>query len=153
MKKVFSSLLLILCLAAFSQVNGQKVNGNSFSFPEGKNAWSDTVFRKLQTKDMKDNNIQPVPLALRYKFLKQFSDGFRYAIEITNMSPDIKIKFRVTSKKGGESYTIRLDPRQTKVFKKSHWRANPNVSHGVSDRDSDYFFDFKLDEEMLRSRD
>lgn len=153
MKKYIILLLMILGVTSITPVVGQKVNGKNFSFPEGKDGWSDTVFRKLQTAAMKEKAIQPVTLALRYRLLKEYSDGYRYAIEITNTSNDIPVKFKVTSAKGKESYTIRLDPKQTKVWKKSHWRTTTTASRTVTDRESDYFFDFKLDEENLRSKD
>jgi hypothetical protein len=136
MKKKIFLLMIAFGMLAYFHVNGQKVNGKPFSFPKGKTEWSDTVYKKLLTKQMAKKGIRPVEIGIRYKFVNSVNEGNWYEIEITNKSPDTKIKFRVSSTNNQDNYTVRLDPKQTKVIDKLYWHSN-TAAKGLTDTDGD----------------
>lgn len=138
MKRILLILVLILNLMSFSIVQGQKVNGQTFKFPNGKGEWSDTVYKKLLTKEMAKEGHKAVPIAIRYKFMNSVEEGNWYSIEITNRSTDTKIKFRVVEKRNQDAYTVRLDPRQTKVIRKLYQRSKELDSQNLDDANSAY---------------
>ena len=45
MKKILFLIFVTLSMMAFSQTDGQQLNGQIFSFPKGKGEWSDTIFK------------------------------------------------------------------------------------------------------------
>jgi hypothetical protein len=145
MKKFLFFLSLIVSISAFSQAKGQKVNGQTFSFPKGKTEWSDTIFKKLLTKEMAKEKIMAVPIAIRYKLLKSVDEGNWYAIEITNLSAVTKIKFRVVEKRNQDAYTIKLDPKQAKVISKLYLRSNRTNAQDL-DNENDSYLNQLLDE-------
>jgi len=138
MKKILFFLFISLCVMIFSRADGQKVNGQTFSFPNGKTEWSDTIHKKLLTKEMAKEGLKAVPIGIRYKFIKSVEEGNWYAIEITNRSPDTKVKFRVVEKHNQDAYTIRLDPKQTKVIQKLYLRPGKLDSENTDDANSAY---------------
>jgi len=150
MKKIIFLFLITIGMLANIPVEGQKVNGKTFSFPRGKAEWSDTVFKKLLTKEMAKKSIKPVVIGIRYKFVKSVDEGNWYEIEITNKSPQTKIKFKVSSNHNQDNYTVRLDPKQTKVIERLYWRPNIMNTQGVTDTDGDYIN--PLFDEILQER-
>jgi CRISPR/Cas system-associated exonuclease Cas4 (RecB family) len=129
---------MIICVLAFSRANGQKVNGQAFSFPNGKGEWSDTIHKKLLTKDMAKAGLKAVPITIRYKFMNSVDEGNWYSIEISNRSADTKIKFRVVEKHNQDAYTIRLDPKQTKVIRKLYLKSKAVDSQNLDNANSEY---------------
>jgi hypothetical protein len=85
---------------------------------------------------MAKKGIRPVEIGIRYKFVNSVNEGNWYEIEITNKSPDTKIKFRVSSTNNQDNYTVRLDPKQTKVIDKLYWHSN-TAAKGLTDTDGD----------------
>jgi len=152
MKRSLVLLTIFLSLMALTRVYGQKVNGRSFIFPEGKKSWSDTLFRKLQTKQMADQNIQPVLLGIRYRYVKPLADGFQYDVEIINTSPVTKLKFKVVSKRGMESFTIRLKPGEARIFHRTYLTAPSGGYLRPSEKANEILFDFPVDE-LIHNRD
>jgi hypothetical protein len=138
MKKILFLLYFLISLAAFSQADGQKLNGQTFSFPKGKTNWSDTIYKKLLTKEMAKEGIKAVPIGIRYKFVKSVDEGNWYAIEITNKSTDTKIKFRVVEKHNQDAYTVRLDPKQTKVIQKLYLKSKAVDSQNLENANDSY---------------
>jgi CRISPR/Cas system-associated exonuclease Cas4 (RecB family) len=135
---------------AFSQADGQQVNGQTFNFPKGKGEWSDTIYKKLLTKDMAKEGLKAVPIGIRYKFVKSVEEGNWYAIEISNRSADTKIKFRVVEKHNQDAYTVRLDPKQTKVIQKLYMRSKKMNQQNIEDANDDYLN--QLFDEMEETR-
>ena len=138
MNKILFSLFVTLSMMAFSRADGQQVNGQTFSFPKGKTEWSDTVYKKLLTKEMVREGLRAVPIGIRYKFIKSVEEGNWYAIEISNISADTKVKFRVVEKHNQDAYTVSLDPKQTKVIRKLYLRSNKIDSQNLDDANSAY---------------
>jgi hypothetical protein len=138
MKKILFLVVFALFAMADLNVNGQKVNGDSFTFPKGKTEWSDTIYKKLLTKEMAKKGVNAVTLAIRYKYVKTLDEGNWYEIEITNKSADTKVKFKVSSKNSQGKYTVKLDPKQTKVIDKLYWHSNKMNDQVAVDRDGDY---------------
>ena len=123
---------------AFSQTEGQNVNGQTFSFPKGKGEWSDTIYKKLLTKEMAKEGLKAVPVGIRYKFIKSVEEGNWYAIEISNRSAETKVKFRVVEKHNQNAYSVSLDPKQTKVIQKLYLKSNKIDSQNMDDANSAY---------------
>ncbi|MCX6244825.1 MAG: hypothetical protein NTU98_08985 [Bacteroidetes bacterium] len=147
-KSLFLALFALIVLACL-QVDGQKVNGKPFSFPNGKTEWSDTVYKKLLTKQMAKNGLSPVVLGIRYKFVNAANEGNWYEIEITNTSPETKVKFKVSSNHNQDNYTIRLDPKQTKVIDKLYWHSKSMLTQEANNNEGEYInplFDEILEE-------
>jgi hypothetical protein len=135
---------------AFSRADGQQVNGQTFSFPNGKGEWSDTVYKKLLTKEMAKEGVKAVPIGIRYKFIKSVEEGNWYAIEISNRSTETKVKFRVVEKHNQDAYTVSLDPKQTKVIRKLYLRSNNIDSQNQDNANSAYLN--QLFDEMEETR-
>jgi hypothetical protein len=149
MKKIFLWAGLAFLALVYFHANGQQVNGKPFSFPNGKTEWSDTVYKKLLTKQMSKNGVRPVVIGIRYKYVKSADEGNWYEIEITNTSPETKVKFKVSSNHNQDNYTVRLDPRQTKVIDKLYWRAKSTNAGETKVSEGDYInplFDEVLEE-------
>jgi CRISPR/Cas system-associated exonuclease Cas4 (RecB family) len=125
-------------MMAFSQTEGQNVNGQTFSFPKGKGEWSDTIYKKLLTKEMAKEGLKAVPVGIRYKFIKSVEEGNWYAIEISNRSAETKVKFRVVEKHNQNAYSVSLDPKQTKVIQKLYLKSNKIDSQNMDDANSAY---------------
>ena len=138
MKKILFLIFVTLSMMAFSQTDGQQLNGQIFSFPKGKGEWSDTIFKKLLTKEMAKEGLKAVPIGIRYKFIKSVEEGNWYAIEINNRSSDTKVKFRVVEKHNQDAYTVRLDPKQTKVIQKLYVRSKKVNQQNIEDANDDY---------------
>jgi CRISPR/Cas system-associated exonuclease Cas4 (RecB family) len=138
MKKILFFISVTLSMTAFSRADAQQVNGQTFSFPKGKTEWSDTIYKKLLTKEMAKEGLKAVPIGIRYKFIKSVEEGNWYAIEISNQSPDAKVKFRVVEKHNQNAYTVSLDPKQTKVIRKLYLRSNKIDSQNLDDANSAY---------------
>ncbi|MDP4282404.1 MAG: hypothetical protein Q8867_09695, partial [Bacteroidota bacterium] len=113
--------------------------------------WSDTLFRRLLTKQMAKEGIHPVLIAIRCKFLNKEAEGSWYQIEITNKSKDTKIRFNVHASHGQDIYTVKLTPGQTRTFRKFYWRQNVLNPNGISQED-DELYDPLL-EELLQNRE
>jgi CRISPR/Cas system-associated exonuclease Cas4 (RecB family) len=150
MKKILFFLSIILSVVAFFQADGQQVNGQIFSFPNGKSEWSDTVYKKLLTKELARDGLKAVPIGIRYKFIKSVEEGNWYAIEISNRSADTKIKFRVVEKHNQDAYTVSLDPKQTKVIQKLYLKSNKIDSQNLDNANSAYLN--QLFDEMEETR-
>ena len=150
MKKILFFLSIILSIMAFSRADGQQVNGQTFSFPNGKGEWSDTIHKKLLTKEMAKEGLKAVPIGIRYKFIKSEEEGNWYAIEISNRSADTKVKFRVVEKHNQDAYTVNLDPKQTKVIQKLYLRSNKIDSQNLDNANSAYLN--QLFDEMEETR-
>jgi hypothetical protein len=99
---------------------------------------------------MARKSIKPVMIGIRYKFVKSVDEGNLYEIEITNKSPQTKIKFKVSANHNQDNYTVRLDPKQTKVIERLYWRPNVINTQGVTDTDGDYIN--PLFDEILQER-
>jgi hypothetical protein len=138
MKKILFLLSVTVCLISFSKADAQKVNGQTFSFPNGKTEWSDTVYKKVLTKEMAKEGLKAVPIGIRYKFIKSVDEGNWYAIEISNISTDAKVKFRVVEKNNQEAYTVSLDPKQTKVIQKLYLRTATMDAQNQDNTNSGY---------------
>jgi hypothetical protein len=138
MKKTLIFLFVMVSLSAFSQAEAQQVNGETFTFPNGKTEWSDTVYKKVLTKEMAKDGKKAVPIGIRYKFIKSVDEGNWYAIEISNKSADSKIKFRVVEKHNQDAYTVTLEPKQTKVFQKLYLRTGKIEAQNVDNANSGY---------------
>ena len=138
MKKILFLLSFTLCMMAFSRADGQRVNGQTFSFPKGKGEWSDTIYKKLLTKVMAKEGLKAIPIGIRYKFIKSVEEGNWYAIEISNMSADTKVKFRVVEKHNQDAYTVRLDPKQSKVIQKLYVRSKKVDQQNIEDANDAY---------------
>jgi hypothetical protein len=123
---------------AYSRANGQQVNGQTFSFPKGKTEWSDTVYKKLLTKDMAKEGKKAVLIGIRFKFLKAVDEGNWYEIEITNQSSDEKVEFKVVSKRNSDSFTVSLGPKQVKVVEKLYVRTNNMDQQNMEDTNNAY---------------
>ena len=137
-------------MLSFFYADGQQVNGQVFSFSKGKTEWSDTIFKKLRTKEMVKEGQKAVPIGIRYKFIKSVEEGNWYAIEIFNMSADTKIKFRVVEKHNQDAYTVKLNPKQTKVIEKLYLRSGKSDQKDMDDMNTDYLD--KLLDEMQDTR-
>jgi len=133
MKKVMVILPALFMMLLFT-VNGQQVNGQKVSFPKGKESWSDTIFKKLLTKQMKNDGMKPVLLGIRVKMVNQSSSGKWYNMEITNKSVDQKVKFDISNRK--DQYTVRLKPHQTKVVELLNWGTPAEAGA------DDYFWEY-----------
>ena len=138
MKKILFLISFLISLAAFSQADGQKLNGQTFTFPKGKTECSDTIYKKLLTKEMAKEGLKAVPIGIRYKFVKTVEEGNWYAIEITNKSTEAKIKFRVVEKHNQNAYTIHLDPKQTKVIQKLYLKSKTADSQNLDNANDSY---------------
>jgi hypothetical protein len=150
MKKILFFLSVTLCLMTFSRVNGQQVNGQAFSFPNGKTEWSDTIYKKLLTKEMAKEGLAAVPVGIRFKFIRSVEEGNWYAVEVTNKSPDTKVEFKVVSKRDGDVYTVRLDPNQSKIIQKLYVRSNKAEQQYIEGASDDYLN--QLFDEMQETR-
>ena len=138
MKKILFFLSVTFFLMAFSRADAQQVNGQIFNFPNGKTEWSDTVYKKLLTKEMAKEGLKAVPVGIRYKFIKSDEDGNWYAIEISNLSADTKVKFRVVEKHNQAAYTVSLEQKQTKVIQKFYLRSNKTETQNQDNANSTY---------------
>jgi len=134
MKKIVVILPAFIMMLMFT-VNGQQVNGQKVNFPKGKENWSDTIFKKLLTKQMKKDGVKPVLLAIRVKIVHESSTGRWYDMEITNKSVDQKVKFDVSNHKN--EYTVRLKPNQTRIIELLNWRSSPSEAGA-----DDYFWEY-----------
>ena len=114
-------MLPALVMMLIFTVNGQQVNGQKVNFPKGKENWSDTIFKKLLTKEMKKDGIKPVLLGIRIKIVNQTSTGKLYNMEITNKSGDQKVKFDISNHKN--VFTVKLKPHQSKVVEFLNWQT------------------------------
>ena len=138
MNKILFFLCVAICMITFNRAEGQQVNGQTFSFPNGKGEWSDTVYKKLLTKEMAKEGLKAVPIGIRYKFIKSVEEGNWYAIEISNNSSDTKIKFRVVEKHNQDAYTVSLYPKQTKVIQKLYLKSGNVDSQNLDNANSAY---------------
>jgi CRISPR/Cas system-associated exonuclease Cas4 (RecB family) len=82
--------------------------------------------------------LKAVPITIRYKFMNSVDEGNWYSIEISNRSADTKIKFRVVEKHNQDAYTIRLDPKQTKVIRKLYLKSKAVDSQNLDNANSEY---------------
>lgn len=150
MKKLVLVFTLTFLMTGFSPLIGQKLNGESFSFKKGKNEWSDTIYKKLLTKKMAKDGQKAVLLGIRYKFEQNVDEGTWYQIEITNKSNDQKVKFNIASKNKMDLYSVKLNPLQTKIFKKLYYKKK---TVGIDDsQNSDADFYISPYEELLDNR-
>jgi hypothetical protein len=138
MRKIIGFLFLTLVLALPHRSEAQQINGQTFRFPNGKTEWSDTVYKKILTKQMAKEGMSSVLIGIRYKLIKSSDEGSLYAIEVTNKSPDSKVKFRVVEKKNQDAYTVSLDPKQTKVFQKLYLRTGTIDAQNIDNANSGY---------------
>jgi len=150
MKKVLFFLSFIISLAAFSQADGQKINGQTLSFPRGKTEWSDTIHKNMLTKEMAKEGLKAVPIGIRYKFIKSVEEGNWYIIEITNNSPETKIRFRVIEKNHLNAYTMKLDPKQTKVIEKLYLKPKALEAQNLDNANDSYLNQLYDEMEELR---
>jgi hypothetical protein len=134
MKKIAVMLPALIMVLIFT-VHGQQVNGQKVSFPKGKDNWSDTIFKKLLTKQMKKAGDKPVMLGIRVKLVNESSYGKWYDMEITNKSNDQKVKFDISNRQ--DTYTVKLKPHQAKVVE----LLNLNTLRSESGED-DYFWEY-----------
>jgi hypothetical protein len=145
---------LIVIIAIWHLASGisyaQQVNGQTVTFPKGKTEWSDTIHKKLLTKEMAKQGLQPVPLAIRYKLVKKTSEGSLYDIEITNQSTVTKIKFKVVLNQGRDAFTVKLGPKQTKIIEKLNWKGPATGRRGIDTYNENLDFPF---EEMMHEHD
>ena len=146
MQKTVFITLFTAGMMIFGTVSAQRLNGEVFTFRAGKYEWSDTVHKKLLTKEMAKTGAKPVPLAIRYKMLKKVEDGKWYRLEITNESKDTKIKFKVSSNHSQELYSIKLNPGQTKLIEK--FALNRNTLETTLPGEEDEYNDLFLDENV-----
>jgi hypothetical protein len=149
MNKIGTSILLILCITFSGITKAQKLNGQALSFPNGKSEWSDTVYKKLRTKKMAKEGINAVTLAVRYKVVKQENSQLWYDLEITNKSPETKVKFKVSYNHNQDSFTVKLDPKQTKVIERLNWVSR---AKGMNVIDEEEYLVNPF-EEILQNRD
>ncbi len=115
-------------------VHGQQVNGQKVHFPDGKENWSDTIYKKLLTKEMKKQGLKPVLLGIRVKIVNQTSSGKWYNMEITNKSADEKVKFDIVNHKN--VFTVKLKPQQTRIVELLNWSTKGAESAG-----DDYYWE------------
>ena len=151
MKKIVLILAFSITMIGISPLIGQQLNGQHFTFTKGKTDWSDTIYKKLLTKKMAKDGQKPVLLAIRYKFDRTVEEGNWYQIEITNKSKDQKIKFDVTASHNQEVYTVKLNPNQTKIFKKLYYRSKIIGQEGMQDTDDNILI--SPFEEILQNRE
>lgn len=135
MKRKFWVTSFTIMFVGITTVIGQQLNGQAFVFKKGKQEWSDTVYKKLLTKEMAKKGKKPVLLAIRYKYERAEEQGNWYQIEITNKSNTEKVKFDVSSSHRQELFTVKLDPNETKIFKKLYYRSQSNAPEGEIDMD------------------
>ena len=114
-------MLPVMVMILIFTVNGQQVNGQKVNFPKGKENWSDTIFKKLLTKEMKKDGLKPVLLGIRVKIVNQTAAEKWYNMEITNKSGDQKVKFDISNRKS--VLTVKLKPHQTKVVELLNWNG------------------------------
>jgi hypothetical protein len=138
MKKHAFILVMAFFLVMSGTLKCQQLNGQTFNFSKGKKEWSDTVYKKLRTKDMVKKGTPAVLLGIRYRYLSTVEAGNWYEIEISNKSADTKVKFNVSSGKDQEVYTVRLDPKQTKVIRKLYWQSRPMGTRTTPSDDNEY---------------
>ena len=129
-------------------IRAQNINGKAFTFREGNNGWSDTIYKKLLTKKMSEKGVKPVLLGIRYKLDKKVEEGKWYKLEITNKSNDTKVKFNVSSKHNQEIYSVRLNPGQTKVLEKLYWKRSSADANTQPENDEDEYHDLFFDENI-----
>ena len=115
----------------------------------GKAEWSDTLYKKLRTKQMVKDSVGAVLLAIRYKFVKEIETGKWYEIEITSKSPDTKVKFKVRSGRNQEVFTVKLNPGQTKNIRKFYWTTGQKNAASPDREDKDYIY-YPLEELLER---
>ena len=133
-RKLWISAFVIMFIGVTSVI-GQQLNGQAFVFKKGNQDWSDTVYKKLLTKEMARKGKQSVLLAIRYKYERTVEQGNWYQIEITNKSKTEKVKFDVSSSHRQELFTVKLNPNETKVFKRLYYRSQTTVPEGEIDMD------------------
>jgi hypothetical protein len=150
MKKIFLLLSVAACLFSVSRIEAQQINGESFTFPNGKTEWSDTVYKKVLTKEMQKEGQSAVLVGIRYKFVKSVEEGNWYAIEISNKSTESRLKFRVVEKRNQDAYTVTLDPKQTKVIQKLYLKSGKIDAQNQDNANSGYIN--QLMEEMDETR-
>jgi hypothetical protein len=150
MTRIQLFLTLAISLIVLENVKSQNVNGQAFSFPAGKTEWSDTIYKKLRTKKMAKDGMAPVLLAIRYKVIKQEKRELWYDLEITNKSPDTKVKFKVAMNHNQDAFTVKLGPNQTRVIEKLNWVIRMKDSTGEEDNDWDNLFNPY--EEIMQNR-
>lgn len=118
--KTIKVLILILAIAlAAGSANAQKLNGENIKFPNGNREWSDTIFKKMLTAEMKEKGQKSVLLAIRVKILDETQSGRLYNLEITNKSDQQKVSFDIVNQ--NNITPVRLKPGQTRVFEMLKW--------------------------------
>ncbi len=142
--------IAIICLITSLTIKGQQLNGQSFTFSKGKTDWSDTIFRKLRTKEMIKAGEKAVLLAIRYRFVKEVDTGKWYEIEITNKSPETKVKFKVNSGRNQESYMVKLSPGETKSIQKLYW-TEKRAGSTVTPEEGNEYLSYPL-EDIIENR-
>jgi hypothetical protein len=150
MKKLITVSAFILIFLGISHLSGQQLNGQRFTFQKGKSEWSDTIYKKLLTKQMKEKGQKAVLLAIRYKLDQVVDEGNWYQIEITNKSHDTKVKFDVSSSHKQEVFTVKLNPDQTKIFRKLYFKKQVGT-HNMQDNENEFYI--SPYEDLLENRD
>ena len=151
MKKILFIFAIVITMMGFSPLIGQQLNGEQFTFKKGKTEWSDTIYKKLLTKQMEKAGQKPVLLAIRYKYDRTVEQGNWYQIEVTNKSKDQKIKFNVASNHNQDVFTVKLNPSESKVFQKLYYRTRTVGPNEDQDTDADFFI--SPYEEILQNRE
>ena len=149
MKSLSTGVFILICLVISENLSGQQLNGDKFCFPKGKTEWSDTIFKKLRTKQMVKENVGAVLLAIRYKIDKEIDTGKWYKIEITNKSAETKVKFKVKSGRNQEVFTVKLNPGQTRIIQKFYWKVMQIGPVDPTKEDSEHLFDSYSIEDLL----
>jgi hypothetical protein len=151
MKKIILVLAFTITVLGVSPLIGQQLNGQNFTFNKGKNEWSDTIYKKLLTKKMAKEGRKSVLLAIRYKFDRKVEEGNWFQIEITNKSKETKIKFNVASSHNQEVFTVKLNPSETKIFKKLYYHQKSGGLEEMQDNDDNILI--SPFEEILQNRE
>jgi hypothetical protein len=128
-------MLPALFMVLIFTVNGQQVNGQKVNFPKGKENWSDTIYKKLLTKEMKKDGIKAVLLGIRVKIVNESSAGKWYNMEITNMSDIQKVKFDISNHKN--VFTVKLKPHQSKTVEFLNW-----ITQKTDSGTDDYYWEY-----------
>jgi len=137
-KLFISACLFFLFFFLPGQSYAQKVNGRALSFPNGKTAWSDTIFMNLRTKKMVRQGLPAVKIGLQYKFVKNEVDGTLYQMGFTNCSGKTPVRFKVTASQRADIYTVRLQPGETKVIQRKKWKNTSSGSPGEAGAEDDF---------------
>jgi|WetSurMetagenome_2_1015567.scaffolds.fasta_scaffold451827_1 hypothetical protein len=151
MKKVFLISALVIIIIGKSPLSGQQLNGQKFTFQKGKTEWSDTIYKKLLTKKMAKEGQKAVLLAIRYKLDRVVDEGNWYQIEITNKSHVTKVKFDVSSSHNQDVFTVKLNPDQTRIFKKLYYKRITLGTENTQDNENEFYI--SPYEDLLENRD